>query len=112
MSLQDQMKANKRVINKAIREMDRERAGLEREKAKLERDIKKLAKQNEMVRYCEGERILFLIVFIGRSENYGERPCENQAVYIQVLCDEFKFKKSCLENANHENSARNGFGNG
>ncbi len=49
MTVQEQMKANKRIINRAIRELDRERAGLEREKAKLEREIKKLAKQNEMV---------------------------------------------------------------
>jgi len=48
MSLQDQMRANKRVLNKAIREMDRERAQLEREQVKLEREIKKLAKQNEV----------------------------------------------------------------
>jgi len=48
MSLQEQLRQNKRVVNRAIREMDRERAALEREKAKIERDIKKLAKQNEM----------------------------------------------------------------
>mmetsp|Transcript_18585 Transcript_18585/g.30311 ORF Transcript_18585/g.30311 Transcript_18585/m.30311 type:complete len:223 (+) Transcript_18585:235-903(+) len=48
MTLAEQMKANKRVITKAIREMDRERNALEREKVKLEREIKKLAKQNEM----------------------------------------------------------------
>lgn len=48
MSLSEQMRQNKRVINKAIREIDRERAALEREQVRLERDIKKLAKQNEM----------------------------------------------------------------
>lgn len=48
MSLQEQMRQNKRVINKAIREIDRERVALEREQQRLERDIKKLAKQNEM----------------------------------------------------------------
>merc|ERR1712232_1386145 len=48
MTLQEQMRQNKRVINKAIRELDRERNGLEREKTKIEREIKKLAKQGEM----------------------------------------------------------------
>ncbi|GBG31490.1 Charged multivesicular body protein 2a [Hondaea fermentalgiana] len=48
MTLQEQMRANKRVINRAVREMDRERAALEREQAKLERDIKKLAAKGEM----------------------------------------------------------------
>ena len=47
MSLSEQLRNNKRVIQRAIREMDRERAALEREKQKLERDIKKLAAQNE-----------------------------------------------------------------
>lgn len=34
MTLSEQLRANKRVITKAIRELDRERAGLEREKVR------------------------------------------------------------------------------
>lgn len=48
MSLQEQMRANKRTVDKAVRDIDRERAALEREKKRLERDIKNLAKRNEM----------------------------------------------------------------
>jgi len=48
MTLQEQMRSNKRMINRAIREMDRERTSLEREQVKLERDIKKLAEKGEM----------------------------------------------------------------
>jgi hypothetical protein len=42
LTLEEQIKANKRMINKAIRELDRERAQLERDQKKLEVDIKKL----------------------------------------------------------------------
>lgn len=48
MSLADQMKKNKRIINRAIREMERERMQLEREQKKLEIEIKKMAKAGEM----------------------------------------------------------------
>merc|ERR1719158_1736873 len=48
MSLKEQLRANKRMINRAIREIDRERNTLEREQAKLTKDIKKMAKQNQM----------------------------------------------------------------
>jgi charged multivesicular body protein 2A len=48
MSLEDQLKANKRLIGRAIREMDRERLQLERDQKRLEMEIKKLAQQNQM----------------------------------------------------------------
>lgn len=48
MSLEDQIKANKRLLTRAIREMDRERAQLERDQKRLESEIKKLAQQGQM----------------------------------------------------------------
>jgi charged multivesicular body protein 2A len=48
LSLADQIKANKRMITKAIRDMDKERTGLEREEKKLEADIRALAKKGQM----------------------------------------------------------------
>jgi len=48
MSLDEQLKANKRLITKAIRELDRERTQLERDQARLQMEIKKLAAQNQM----------------------------------------------------------------
>jgi charged multivesicular body protein 2A len=48
MSLKDQMRANKRLVTRSIREMDRERAALEREQMKLQNDIKKMAKEGQM----------------------------------------------------------------
>jgi hypothetical protein len=43
MSLDEQLRENKRTVNKAVRELSREQAQLEREKVRLEREIKKLA---------------------------------------------------------------------
>lgn len=48
MTLEEQLKANKRLISRAIREMDRERTELERDQKRLEIDIKRLAQQGQM----------------------------------------------------------------
>ena len=42
--LKEVLRENKRMINRAIRELDRERASLEREEKRLISDIKKFAK--------------------------------------------------------------------
>jgi charged multivesicular body protein 2A len=42
------LRENQRMINKSIRELDRERTGLEREEKKLIADIKAFAKKGEM----------------------------------------------------------------
>jgi len=46
--LKDQIKENKRIISRAIRELDRERTRMEREEKKLIADIKKMAAQGQM----------------------------------------------------------------
>lgn len=46
--LKDLIKENKRVISRAIRELDRERTRMEREEKKLIADIKKMANQGQM----------------------------------------------------------------
>jgi len=46
--LKEILRENKRNITRAIRELDRERAGLEREEKKLIADIKKQAKEGQM----------------------------------------------------------------
>lgn len=47
-TLEEQIKENKRNINRAIRELDRERRKLEQQEKKIEKDIKKAAKENQM----------------------------------------------------------------
>jgi len=46
--LKEVLRENKRMINRAIRELDRERSALEREEKKLIIDIKKMAKEQQM----------------------------------------------------------------
>ena len=45
--MKDLIKENKRTINRAIREIDRERMRMEREEKKLISDIKKMAELNQ-----------------------------------------------------------------
>lgn len=44
----DLLRENKRMLDKAIRELDRERAGLQAQEKKLIAEIKRVAKQNQM----------------------------------------------------------------
>ncbi len=46
--LKEVLRENKRMITRAIRELDRERTALEREEKKLTIEIKKMAKENQM----------------------------------------------------------------
>lgn len=44
------MRENQRTLNKAMRDLDRERARMEQQEKKIIMDIKKMAKDNQMVR--------------------------------------------------------------
>ena len=44
------LRENKRMLDKAIRELDRERMGLQNQEKKIVAEIKKMAKQGQMVR--------------------------------------------------------------
>ena len=44
------LRENKRMLDKAIRDLDRERMGLQNQEKKLVAEIKKTAKQGQMVR--------------------------------------------------------------
>ncbi len=46
--LKEVLRENKRMITRAIRELDRERTALEREEKKLTIEIKKMAKENQV----------------------------------------------------------------
>ena len=46
--LKEVLRENKRMINRAVRELDREKSGLEREEKRLMIEIKKAAKENQM----------------------------------------------------------------
>jgi charged multivesicular body protein 2A len=46
--LKEVLRENKRMINRAVRELDREKVALEREEKRLTMEIKKAAKQQQM----------------------------------------------------------------
>lgn len=46
--LKEVMRENKRMITRAIRELDREKTGLEREEKRLTMEIKRAARENQM----------------------------------------------------------------
>lgn len=44
------LRENKRLLDRSIRELDRERTGLQNQEKKLVMEIKKMAKEGQMVR--------------------------------------------------------------
>lgn len=46
--LKEVLRENKRMINRAVRELDREKTALEREEKRLTIEIKKCAQENQM----------------------------------------------------------------
>ena len=46
---QEMLRQNQRALNKAMRELDRERSHMEQQEKKIIADIKKMAKQGQMV---------------------------------------------------------------
>jgi hypothetical protein len=48
--LKDIVRDNQRMINKSIRELEREISTMQRQAKKLEGDIKKMGKENQIVR--------------------------------------------------------------
>lgn len=49
MTPEEMLKKNQRVLNKAMRDLDREKAHMEQQEKKLITDIKKMAKDGQMV---------------------------------------------------------------
>ena len=48
---QEMLRQNQRALNKAMRDLDRERQKMEQQEKKVIADIKKMAKQGQMVCY-------------------------------------------------------------
>ena len=54
------LRENKRMLDKAMRELDRERMGLQNQEKKTVAEIKKMAKEGQMVSYVHHEQIAAL----------------------------------------------------
>jgi hypothetical protein len=76
--LKEVLRENKRMINKAIRELDREKVALEREEKRLTMDIKKAAKDQQMkavkIMAKVGSTILYIYpyVFANATSSMGQ----------------------------------------
>jgi charged multivesicular body protein 2A len=56
---QEMLRQNQRALNKAMRDLDRERQKMEQQENKIKIDIKKMAKQGQMVsRYLSSLHVL------------------------------------------------------
>jgi len=82
LSLQEQMRINKRAINKGIRELDRERNQLLNQEKKLMADIKTMAKKGQMntVKVCAKD----LVRTRKYQEKFMEMRCHLQAVNLRL----------------------------
>ncbi|KAF8568404.1 hypothetical protein P879_01375 [Paragonimus westermani] len=66
-TVDEQLRANKRAITRAVRELDRETRCLEQDQTRIKNEIKKMAKQNEM------DAVKILAKQIVRNNDYIKR---------------------------------------
>ena len=73
--LKEVLRENKRMITRAVRELDREKTTLEREEKRLTMEIKKAAKEQQMqsvkimakVRFISNRALVELLLLVGFS---------------------------------------------
>lgn len=79
---QEMLRQNQRALNKAMRELDRERTSMERQEKKIVADIKKLAKQGQM------DAVKIMAKDIVRTRNYCKKfmlmKANIQAVSLKI----------------------------
>lgn len=64
------LRENKRMLDKSIRDIERERQGLQSQEKKLIAEIKRTAKQGQMVFFCELK--MLVINLIGLREQHSK----------------------------------------
>ena len=72
MTPDEMLRKNQRALNKAMRELDRERAKMEQQEKKIIADIKKMAKQGQMdaVKIMAKVRIFKQLKIFGRKKAF------------------------------------------
>lgn len=76
---EEMLRKNQRALNKAMRDLDRERVRMEQQEKKIIADIKKMAKDGQMVIHDVCPIAYFILCslvisfkwIVGRCENYG-----------------------------------------
>ena len=85
MTPQERLRQHLRTLQRARRELDRERSKLETQEKQLIADIKRNARQGQMVRRRPNRAATNRAA---RMQGHGARPCAHSAQYPQVLPDE------------------------
>lgn len=62
---EEMLRQNQRALNKAMRDLDRERAKMEQQEKKIINDIKKMAKENQMVKILVDKNMYFYALMWG-----------------------------------------------
>ena len=81
MTPDEMLRKNQRALNKAMRELDRERAKMEQQEKKIIADIKKMAKQGQM----DAVRIMAKVKILS---NYSQPKNENLVKLSSVKISE------------------------
>lgn len=70
MTPEEMLRKNKRALDKAIRDLDRERARMEQQEKKIIADIKKMAKEGQMVSATVSNIIMVELMYICSSADW------------------------------------------
>lgn len=113
MTPEEMLRKNKRSLDKAIRDLDRERMKMEQQEKKIIADIKKMAKDNQMVWFdfdinAKVQLRLLSRLCLGRCQNYGHGLGENETLRQEIHPDEGQHPGRVTENPDVEVAKRNG----
>jgi hypothetical protein len=81
--LKEVLRENKRMINKAVRELDREKAGLEKEEKRLTMEIKKAARDGQMA----SVKIMAKVSMIRRRDSVPPNSCWYFSFFCVLCCN-------------------------
>jgi len=83
MTPEEMLRKNQRALNKAMRDMDRERTKMEQQEKKIIADIKKMAKDNQM------DAVKIMALDLVRTRRYGKKfmlmKANIQAVSMKIM---------------------------
>ena len=112
MTPEEQLKKNQRALNKAMRELDRERAKMEQQEKKIIADIKKMAKQGQMdaVKIMAKVRSKWNRLFALESLFLFSGFSQNQEICQEIHVDESQHSGGVSENSNTQVTKLDGSG--
>lgn len=82
MSPEEMLRKNQRALNKAMRDLDRERMKMEQQEKKVISDIKKLAKEGQMVSTSSG---LWSVLDLGSVINSTPRLAPILFIFLDIV---------------------------